>query len=78
MWIHSNDSKIRYCGRIDWQDPTEPIWIYPCTSAELLFTGRCLKIHVRNKNEYWQNYLGCILDGVQSCYYLKIVKCSDS
>lgn len=71
MWIHSNDSKIRYCGRIDWQNPTEPVWVYPCTSAEFLFTGRCLKIHVRNKNEYWQNYLGCILDGVQSCYYLK-------
>ena len=71
MWIDSNDLKIRYCGRIDWTNPKEPVWVYPCTSAEFKFTGNKLKIHVRNKHEYWQNYLGCILDGVQSCYYLK-------
>ena len=29
-----------------------------------------MKIFLKNKNEYWQNYLGCILDGVQLCYYL--------
>lgn len=70
MRIESNDARIRYSGRIDWKNPREPVWIYPCTSAEFRFTGSCLKIFVRNKNEYWQNYLGCILDGVQSCYYL--------
>lgn len=71
MWIDANDTKIRYCGRIDWSEPKEPVWVYPCTSAELRFTGSWIRIHIRNQREYWENYLGCILDGVQSCYYLK-------
>ena len=70
MWINPNHPEIRYCGRIDWNEKKEATWIYPCTSAEFLFTGSILKIHVRNHNEYWQNYLGCILDQVQSCFYL--------
>ena len=69
MRIDPDNKKIRYNGRIDWTNPKEPIWVYPCTSAEFKFTGRTLKIFIQNKNEYWQNYLGCILDGVQSCYY---------
>lgn len=71
MWINSNNDKIVYTGCIDWSTPTEPVWIFPCTSSEFNFTGNILKIHVSNKNEYWQNYLGCILDNVQSCFYIK-------
>ena len=70
MRIDPDNKKIRYSGRINWTNHKEPIWVYPCTSAEFKFTGRYLKIFSKNKNEYWQNYLGCILDGVQSCYYL--------
>ena len=70
MRINPDNKKIRYSGRIDWRNPKEPIWVYPCTSAEFKFTGKYLKIFLKNKNEYWQNYLGCILDGVQLCYYL--------
>lgn len=71
MWIKANDDKIRYTGRIDWSVPTELTWVFPCTSSEFIFTGNMLKIYVRNKNEYWQNYLGCILDNVQLCCYIK-------
>ena len=70
MRINPDNKKIRYSGRIDWTNPKEPIWVYPCTSVEFKFTGKYLKIFLRNKNEYWQNYLGCVLDGVQLCYYL--------
>ena len=71
MWISADSEKIRYTGRIDWSVPKEPTWIFPCTSSEFKFTGNTLKIHVKNKNEYWQNYLGCILDNVQSRFYIK-------
>lgn len=37
----------------------------------VLVFGEVLRIHVENFNEYWQNYLGCILDQVQSAFYLK-------
>ena len=71
MWISADNEKIRYSGRIDWSVPKEPTWIFPCTSSEFKFTGNTLKIYVKNKNEYWQNYLGCILDNVQSCFCIK-------
>ena len=49
----------------------EPVWVFPGSSAEFWFSGEVLRIHVENFNEYWQNYLGCILDQVQSAFYLK-------
>lgn len=52
MRINPDNKKIRYSGRIDWRNPKEPIWVYPCTSAEFKFTGRYLKIFLKNKNEY--------------------------
>ena len=70
MWIKANHEKIRYTGRIDWSRPEEPLWVYPCTSAEFRFTGSVLKIYVQNYHLYWQNYLGCIIDHVQTCHYL--------
>ena len=63
MFIEADHEKLQYCGRIDWRDAKAPIFIYPCTSLGLKFTGNRLKIHVKNKNAYWDNYLGCILDG---------------
>lgn len=71
MWINGNAPEIRYTGRIDWNIPTEPVWVYPCTSAEFVFTGNMLRIHVENYREYCKNYLGCILDGAQSAYYMR-------
>lgn len=71
MWISANDERIRYTGRIDWSVEGEPVWVFPGSSAEFWFSGEVLRIHVENFNEYWQNYLGCILDQVQSAFYLK-------
>ena len=71
MWISANYERIRYTGRIDWSVEGEPVWVFPGSSAEFWFSGEVLRIHVENFNEYWQNYLGCILDQVQSAFYLK-------
>ena len=71
MWICANDERIRYTGRIDCRVEAEPVWVFPGSSAEFGFSGEVLRIHVENFNEYWQNYLGCILDQVQSAFYLK-------
>ena len=30
MRINPDNKKIRYSGRIDWRNPKEPIWVYPC------------------------------------------------
>lgn len=65
MWISPDNEKIFYSGRIDWSEKKEPVFVFPATYAQMRFTGEKIKIHVRNKNAYWENYLGYILDGVQ-------------
>jgi len=65
MRIEADNEKLQYCGRIDWENPKEPVFVFPCTSLGMRFTGNVLKIHVENKNAYWDNFLGCVLDGKQ-------------
>lgn len=70
MRIKPNDERLFYSGRIDWSDPETPIFIYPCTSVAMRFTGDKLKICVENRRAYWNNSLGCILDGEQLVFPL--------
>lgn len=65
MRIEADNEKLQYCGRIDWSNPKEPIFVYPCTSVGMRFTGNVLKLYVKNRNLWWDNFLGCILDGKQ-------------
>lgn len=66
MKIRPDDKNIVYSGRIDWRDALEPVFVFPCTFAAIRFTGNTFRIHVKNKKAYWDNYLGVILDGVQT------------
>lgn len=66
MRIMPEHKNLRYVGRVDWTDRRAPVFAFPCTSVQMRFTGNMLKVHVRNKKAYWENYLGCILDGKQT------------
>ena len=66
MKIYPDCDKLQYTGRIDWTDPREPVFVFPCTSVKIRFTGKQLKMRVRNRKAYWENYLGCVIDGEQS------------
>ena len=66
MRIMPGNGKLQYSGRIDWADRNAPVFIFPCTSVRMRFTGDTLKVYVKNKRAYWDNYLGCILDGEQT------------
>lgn len=66
MRIWPEHKKLRYCGRIDWREEKAPVFVFPCTSVQMCFTGEKLTVYVRNHSAYWENYLGCILDGVQT------------
>lgn len=70
MKLKADHKKLQYCGRIDITDPKAPVFVYPCTSVGMKFTGSVLKIAVRNKSAYWDNFLGCILDGEQTSLLL--------
>ena len=73
MRINPDNKKIRYSGRIDWRNPKEPIWVYPCTSAEFKFTGKYLKIFLKNKMiSSHLNYLKTSSDSNVRSFYLLI------
>jgi len=67
MYILPDQEQIQYSGRIDFSDPKAPEFVYPCSSAALRFTvqGGALRVDVTNRKNYWDNYLGYILDGEQ-------------
>lgn len=64
--IQANDPALQYMGRIDWDDPENPIWIYACTSAKVHFTGTFIRAEITNFRGCWDNYIGVLIDGVQS------------
>lgn len=65
MRIFADNERLNYTGRIDWKNPKEPVFVFPCTSVQMNFTGNQLHVILENHNEYWINYMGYILDGEQ-------------
>lgn len=62
MKIEADNPKLIYSGRIDIENTKQPVLIYPCSYIKIKFTGNILKITLENKNSYWDNFLGCIID----------------
>jgi len=69
---------LQYSGRIDFENPLEPTFIYPYSGIKTVFTGRKLDVIVRNHRDCWDNRLGFIIDGEQGCvllpYYNEVVR----
>lgn len=65
MRIFADNERLNYTGRIDWKNPKEPVFVFPCTSVQMNFTGNQLHVILENHNGYWINYMGYILDGEQ-------------
>ncbi len=65
MKIFADNKKLSYTGRIDWKNPKAPVFVFPCTSVQMNFTGNQLSVCLENQNVYWNNYMGYILDGEQ-------------
>lgn len=63
--ITPDDPALQFTGRIDFDNPRAPVFVYPGTSVKVRFTGTRLKVILKNRHSCWNNYLGCILDGVQ-------------
>lgn len=66
MKILPNNSSLIYSGRIDVSDPFAIVWTYPGTFVRMKFKGTQLFIHVRNKHNYWNNYLGVVEGDAQT------------
>ena len=70
MRINPTHEKLSYSGRIDWTNQEAPVFVYPSTSVTMRFTGNILHAFVENHRAYWNNFIGCILDGEQQSFLL--------
>lgn len=71
MIVYPDNKNLKYSGRIDFSDEKNPIFVFPCTYVKMKFIGNTLKVHLENKREYWDNYIGYIIDGKQDKAKLK-------
>ncbi len=65
-WICADHPNLQYMGRIDWDDPKNPVWVYACTCVRVKFAGSFVRAEITNFRNCWDNFLGVILDGVQT------------
>ncbi len=65
MRILPDHEKLQYSGRIDFDDALHPVFIYAASYVKLVFTGTSVTVGISNRHNYWDNYLGYILDGEQ-------------
>ena len=62
----SADSKaFVYTGRIDFEEPKEPLMIYAGSMVETTFTGKSVGIYVKNQSMFVYTAIGVLVDGVQ-------------
>ncbi|MDO5292872.1 MAG: GDSL-type esterase/lipase family protein [bacterium] len=65
MLIQPDHKLLQYSGRIDFDNPKAPVFIYPSSYVKMNFTSNTLKVVVENHRDCWNNYLGYFLDGEQ-------------
>lgn len=65
-WIAPEHPALQYMGRIDFDDPQNPVWVFPSTYVKVRFTGSFIRAVVTNMRGCWDNYLGVIIDGRES------------
>lgn len=65
MFIAPDYPDLQYSGRIDFDNPSAPVLVYPCSYVRMRFTGTFINAVVENRRAYFSSYLGFIIDGVQ-------------
>ncbi len=61
---------LMFSGRIDERNPEKPEFVFPASSLSFRFFGREARLYVTNRNAYWNNAAGAIVDGVQKRFDL--------
>lgn len=64
--IQLDHVKLQYCGRVNDNNKNKPEFIFTSTSLKFRFFGKKAVLTVRNRNIYWNNYVGVIVNGVQT------------
>lgn len=65
MFVSPDNDKLQYSGRIDFEHPSEPVFVYAASYVKMIFTGTSLSVRLSNHRACWTNRIGYILDGEQ-------------
>lgn len=68
--ILPDDERLSYMGRIDFSVKKSATFIYPYSMVRFYVKGANFKVIVKNHHSFWDNYLGVIIDGVQTKFLL--------
>ena len=63
VWIKPDDPAFSYEGRIDFENPQAPVFVYPCSYVSFVLRGKKAGIAIENHRAYFQNSLGVLVDG---------------
>lgn len=69
--IDADHELLQFSGRIDFDFPQAPVFVYAGTWVKIKFKGRYIKAFLENHHSYYLNYMGYLLDGVQGKFLLK-------
>ena len=68
--IALDKKELIYSGRIDRRNPRKPEFIFPASSVCFRFLASKAALTIENRNVYWDNYVGAIVDGKQKKWLL--------
>lgn len=63
MRIAPDDRLLQYSGRIDFENPKAPVFVYAGSWVKIRFRGTAISIEITNHRSYFTSYVGFILDG---------------
>lgn len=69
--ITPEDPALEYMGRIDFDDPSRPVLVWPGTMIDVNFTGTSCALIVKNINHQEVTHFGALVDGVMQKFFLK-------
>lgn len=64
------NENLTYSGRIDFSNPKGVTMYYPSSYVMFRFCGSVCKVVLENKKVWWDNYIGCVIDGEQKKFKL--------
>lgn len=70
MRIDADHALLQYSGRIDFEDPAAPVFVYAGSWVKMAFTGSSVSVLLENRHSYFRNDMGYFLDGVQGRFRL--------
>ena len=65
MIIYPDNEALLYSGRIDFDDPKKPVFVYAASFVKVKFTGKECKVKISNKRAWAISSVGVIIDGKQ-------------